>query len=50
MSSVKEIYNLRNYAYVFAIKATLYPEWFFFFFSFKGKYNTGFAIVLIIKF
>lgn len=31
MSSVKEIYNLRNYAYVFAIKATLYPECFFFF-------------------
>lgn len=35
MSSVKEIYNLRNYAYVFAIKATLYPEWFFFFFPLK---------------
>lgn len=45
MSSVKEIYNLRNYAYVFAIKATLYPEWFFFFF-FPLKESTTQALLL----
>ena len=48
MSAVKEIYNLRNYVNVFTIKEILYSECFFF--SFKEKYNTGFAILLIIKF
>ena len=30
MSSVKEIYNLRNYVNVFTIKEILYSECFFF--------------------
>lgn len=34
-SSVKEIYNLRNYVNVFAIETTLYPD--FFLFSFLWR-------------